>query len=753
LSPTLCSLTFASAALLAAPAPPPEIDNVAAFARLYGVVRFFYPSDAAARLDWNRFAVYGARRVREARSAAELESALEGLVAPLGPGIEISPELGPAATAPSTTEPLVAWRYLGPGFGAAGPYRARRTHRSTPQPQSAGGFATLMQSVPAEPHRGKAIRLRALVRAASAEAAAGAALWLRVDRSAGTLGFFDNMADRLVREPEWRSYGIEGTVAEDATKIAFGVMAMQSATADFDGVELAVKGESGAWEPVPVPDADFEDEAREDAKGAWLRAGSSSAAVSRPAEDAPQGARYLRLAPAAAGVGDAELFPEAAPQAGTHVDVDLGSGLRARVPLVLKDSEARPDPTRAGALEALRAALVAVPDLSEAPDLDQRLADVVVAWSVFRHFYPYWAEVEVDWDARLGPSLEAARSAQTRPAQREALLGLVAGLRDGHGFVADGLDRAERGALPVTLAVVEGQVAVVSSALPAEAPVGAIVTAIDGIPTAQRLARELALASGTDRWREVKAMRALTSGVKGGTVKLELDSGSGPTVVSMTFCAPPPLTTRPAPLSELTPGVFYVDLTRAKMAEIAPRLEALASARGVVFDVRGYPEDGGYGILPHLLDAPESDRWMHVAKIVGPFHETAGWNDFGWDLEPAAPRISAKVVFLTDGSAISYAESVLGYVADRKLGTIVGSSTAGANGNVASFVSPGGFRLGFTGMRVTRHDGRSPHHLVGVTPDVPAAPTLAGLRAGRDEVLERGLAIAGAAPESAHPRP
>ena len=41
-------------------------------------------------------------------------------------------------------------------------------------------------------------------------------------------------------------------------------------------------------------------------------------------------------------------------------------------------------------------------------------------------------------------------------------------------------------------------------------------------------------------------------------------------------------------------------------------------------------------------------------------------------------------------------------------------------------------------MRVTRHDGRSPHHLVGVTPDVPVAPTLAGLRAGRDEVLERG---------------
>ena len=44
-------------------------------------------------------------------------------------------------------------------------------------------------------------------------------------------------------------------------------------------------------------------------------------------------------------------------------------------------------------------------------------------------------------------------------------------------------------------------------------------------------------------------------------------------------------------------------------------------------------------------------------------------------------------------------------------------------------------------MRVTGHDGRTPHHLAGVKPTVPAAPTLAGLRAGRDEVLERGVAV------------
>jgi hypothetical protein len=53
-----------------------EIENVAAFARLYGVVRYFYPSDAAAALDWNRFAVHGVSKVRSAANSQALERAL-----------------------------------------------------------------------------------------------------------------------------------------------------------------------------------------------------------------------------------------------------------------------------------------------------------------------------------------------------------------------------------------------------------------------------------------------------------------------------------------------------------------------------------------------------------------------------------------------------------------------------------------------------------------------------------------------------
>jgi hypothetical protein len=43
-------------------------------------------------------------------------------------------------------------------------------------------------------------------------------------------------------------------------------------------------------------------------------------------------------------------------------------------------------------------------------------------------------------------------------------------------------------------------------------------------------------------------------------------------------------------------------------------------------------------------------------------------------------------------------------------------------------------------MRVTGHDGRAQHHMVGIAPDIRLDPTLAGVRTRRDELLERALA-------------
>lgn len=737
------------------PYPEHEIANVAAFARLYGVARFFYPSDAAAELDWDRFAVHGISKVRYAADQAALRTALLQLFAPLGPGFEVSPRL-PAAVAAQGGEPLVAWRYHGPGFtgnDVPGPYLGKRTNRAAP-PAAIDGFIGYVQVLPAEALQGKTIRLQARVRATKTAKSGGGTIALRIDRADKTISFLDNMMNRPVRDAEWHPCTIEATVPVDGFKAIVGAMAFGAATVDFDAFELWVKGPDGTFSAVPIRDPGFEETAETKA-APWYRTGTSrTAVVSRLEADAPEGRRFLRLATPSRDPAAPELVPDSPPERGAHVDLDLGLGLSARVPLSLADSQARTSPQQRSSLDALAASIAVQPEAPNGIAPEQRLADVVVVWNVFRHFYPYWPETGVEWEKRLVPALEDASGAASRPAQRDALRRLVADARDGHGSVVDPLDKRSLGHLPVAFALL-GDRLVIAASSAEEAPTGAVVTAIDGVPAARRIAELTRLQSGTDAWRGTMVAGELGVGPKGTATRLDLDAGSGIRPVTLSFDGTHPRgESRPGPVVEIDPGVWYVDLTRAELSKVAPAFEALAKARGVVFDLRGYPGNAGSGLLPHLLDAPENDRWMHVARIVGPFGEVAGWNSLGWDVAPAKPRIGGTVVFLTDARAISYAESVMGYVADRKLGTIVGAATAGTNGNVAAFGTPSGFRVSFTGMRVTGHDGKAPFHLVGVKPDVPVAPTVEGLRAARDEVLERGLAIArdaGNAPRGSDP--
>jgi hypothetical protein len=745
--PLLLTLLVAATAFgapVSGQAPRQEIDSIAAFARLFGVVRYFYPSDAAASLDWDRFAVHGVKHVRAALDAEGLAATLEALFSPLGPGIEIGVKLPPRLDVGDVDSSLIAWRYLGAGMAASSgfsPYKGKRTHRSLIGSTSIDGFVSLMQTIPALSLRGKTIRLRGQVRATPRDMTGSSALWLRVDRPGGATGFFDNMSDRPVRLPEWREYGIEGMVADDATSVAFGAMASGAITADFDAIDLSVRNLDGAWTSLPIKDHGFEAAANDGASG-WNRVGTSrNAEIARAADHAPEGGQYLRFSPARAPISNEELF-ESAPMNGAHVTIDLSSGLWARVRLALSETEAGASAKDSSKLDMLRAALDLIPASVDQPDADARLAGVVVAWNVFRHFYPYWTESGVDWDARLRPQLELAYAARTRDAQRDALRQLVADARDGHGGVVDARRRQDRARLPIQLGIIDGRLVVTASALPADVPVGAVVSTINGIPATERMAEPMRLASGTTQWKRTRALQEIASCENGAIINLAVDSGTGPHQAGLRcVAAQPPAETRPAAVAEVTSGVWYVDLTRAPMAQITPVLDKLAQAAGVVFDVRGYPTDAGAQILPYLIDAPEDDRWMHVAKIIGPFGQSAGWQSFGWNLKPRTPRLAGKIVFLTDERAISYAESVMGYVADRKLGTIIGSTTAGTNGNVAMFPVPGGFTVTFTGMRVTGHDSRTPHHLVGIKPDIPIAPTLAALREGRDEVLNRAVAL------------
>ena len=71
---------------------------------------------------------------------------------------------------------------------------------------------------------------------------------------------------------------------------------------------------------------------------------------------------------------------------------------------------------------------------------------------------------------------------------------------------------------------------------------------------------------------------------------------------------------------------------------------------------------------------------------------------------------------------------------------VVGSTTAGADGNLSAITLPGNIFTGITGLGVYYPDGREIQR-IGIVPDVVVTPTIQGIREGRDEVLERAVQL------------
>ena len=322
---------------------------------------------------------------------------------------------------------------------------------------------------------------------------------------------------------------------------------------------------------------------------------------------------------------------------------------------------------------------------------------------------------------------------------------MVAQLHDGHGYVVHG--DPELAFPPFRWEWIENRLVIVQVAAgeAKDLKPGDVVLQVDGKPAAQALADlETMIAGATPQWRRFRGLQELAAGPPNSELVLEIQSATGPphrVSVSRKPGAGELEEKRPPKIAEIKPGIWYVDLDRADDKDLDDAVPKLEKAKGIVFDLRGYPKSEPRHI-GHLIDKPVTCAQWHIPVNDYPDRTRTRFNFTHWDVPPLPPRYKGKIAFLTDGRAISYAETYLGIIEHYKLGTIVGSPTAGTNGNVNPFALPGGYAVVWTGMKVLKQDG-SQHHGIGILPTVPAARTIRGVAEGRDEVLERGVEVVG----------
>jgi Peptidase family S41 len=165
----------------------------------------------------------------------------------------------------------------------------------------------------------------------------------------------------------------------------------------------------------------------------------------------------------------------------------------------------------------------------------------------------------------------------------------------------------------------------------------------------------------------------------------------------------------------------------------------IKNTKGLIIDDRNYPSDFIiYELSNYLL--PDS---IPFVKFSNGSVEHPGLFTFTKALNAGKNNkdyYKGKVVVLLNEISQSSAEfHAMAYRVHPNV-TVIGSTTAGADGNVSQISLPGGIRTGISGIGVYYPDGKETQR-IGIVPDIEVKPTIAGIKSGRDELLEKAIEI------------
>ncbi|GAB4014357.1 hypothetical protein GCM10028773_00800 [Spirosoma koreense] len=195
----------------------------------------------------------------------------------------------------------------------------------------------------------------------------------------------------------------------------------------------------------------------------------------------------------------------------------------------------------------------------------------------------------------------------------------------------------------------------------------------------------------------------------------------------------PPL---PGHAKAMPPTIGYVNLGTLQVGEVKSVMEQYRNRKGIIFDVRSYPKGTFQRICEYLNPAPKGFALYTKPDLSSP--GLFEWSKVQYVGRNNADYYRGKVAILCDGRTQSAAESTCMALRTAPQAKIIGTQSAGANGDVSYVVFPGDYQTRFSGRGVYTLDGQ----LIlgpGVPIDIDATPSAADYLLGTDRTLQAAI--------------
>ena len=665
------------------------------------------------------------------------------------------------------------------------------------KPDSEGTFSTLTKSLPMD-FAGTEIELRGFLRLQDVSDFVG--LWMREDADGNSV-VFTNMQDQKVHGTrDWAEYSIKLPVNSHADRLVFGVLASGTGTAWADDLQLLVDGKPIADAPAAPPkprtvldtDHEFDTGSRIAMDHLTPIQIENLATLGRVwgflkyhHPQVTSGQRHwdyelFRVMPRMLAATDRAQANAALVQ---WID-GLGQvpDCKPCAHVTLDNLDIKPDLDWIHHQEVLGKPLserlehiyenrvesqqfyVSLVKYTGNPSFDHELTYSAVKfpdpgyqilalyrlWNIMQYWAPYREVAGQNWPQVLSEFIPKVALAKDKDAYQLAMMELIARANDTHANLWSSLQvRPPVGecALPIDMRFIDDQPVVTGYSTKeaesaSEFKAGDIVNELDGVAVTKLVATWTPLYADSNQAARLRDMaQGLTRG-KCGAASVQVRRGNEMVQLSANrvhVAATAGHGTHDLPgdtFRLLSKDVAYVKLSTIKAVDVPHYIDLAKETKGLIVDIRNYPSDFMPFVLGSLLVTG------HTPFVTFTQCDLSNPGAFRFAdplaIDPALPHYGGKVVILVDEVSQSQAEYTAMALRSAPNAVVVGSTTAGADGNVSTIPLPGDLRGLISGLGVYYPDKR-PTQRVGIKADIEVKPTVAGVKAGRDEVLEQGI--------------
>jgi C-terminal processing protease CtpA/Prc len=365
-------------------------------------------------------------------------------------------------------------------------------------------------------------------------------------------------------------------------------------------------------------------------------------------------------------------------------------------------------------------------------------------WNMIEYFFPYRHLMDDNWDKTLKAFIPKMLVADDELAYTLELLHLIGKIQDTHATILQPNTTLTNywgnNIAPIDVKMIENKVVVTRvDEDNKQIKVGDIITAVNGNKVADWIEEKRKYCPASNNPVQLRELMRRLLRTNNRTIDVSIEGKDVQKIYCTSLSTYSSKKDETLPYKVLDGDIGYLYPGTLKKGEAKELWDKIMNTKGLIIDLRCYPSDP----IIHVLGQYLMPKMTEFVKITEGSLEKPGNFTFRSSTKVGINTnnyYKGKIAILINETTQSHAEFTAMAMRVAPNATVIGSTTAAADGNVSSIILPGNVKTRITGIGIYTPDGKETQR-VGIIPDIEIHPTIQGIRDGKDELLDKALEV------------